>query len=100
MIKIIFADGTSFEAKEWNGSCVISDTELDFSDKNLKGMQIISDETITFENGKDNGIGFNARTNEYYYAFAEMTPAEIAQATQEAQILYTALMTDTLLEEE
>lgn len=36
----------------------------------------------------------------YWFSFAEISAAELEKEKTDAQIIYTALMTDTLLEEE
>lgn len=92
-VQITFLSGDMIEA-EVNGSCFIVDNKISFP-KDLSAV------TIT-ENGKDTVLE-NVEviepfsTDRYWFAFNKIPAHVIAQEKTDAQIMYTALMTNTLL---
>lgn len=98
--KIMFLDGTELET-DHNGSCFIVDTKPQFpndlSEVVVNITSEIKEETNTFHNVTvQECYSVDGR---YWFGFLEI-PAETIKAMEnEAQTYYTAMMTDTLLEE-
>lgn len=90
---IKFKDGTEIEA-EVNGNNFITATEPDFP-YDMSEVTIIKgeDEEVLKNASVQQSAGIDGR---YWFIFT--TPS--AYDTLESQVLYTALMTDTLIEEE
>ena len=100
-MKITLADGTVLDNLELNANTFVSQEELteDTFDGNLS--------TVTVEDGEmaqeySNCVLEHVRQDGDVWKFVlrEMTATEIKENVTDAQVLYTALMTDTLLEEE
>lgn len=98
---IELASGRKFENLRLNGNnyvSVVEVTEDDFDD--------LSEVTITDSEGNvqvlHNAELLQVQQYEdgFYFILAEMSEAKVRAMATEAQILYTALATDTLLEEE
>lgn len=96
-VRIIFSDGMEITA-ERNGSSYITDIRPAFPPDLT---------TVTVEAGSGTETLHNAEVIEcysiddrYWFAFREIPESEMAQAKTDAQVLFTALMTDTLLEED
>ena len=95
--KITFKDGTVIEA-DANGGCMITDNKPDFpADLSV----------VTVEDGQGERTYNNAQVIEcasvdgrYWFSFIEISADELEKEKTDAQVMYTALMTDTLLEEE
>lgn len=90
--KIIFNDGIEITA-EVNGSCYIVDTKPEFPD-DLTEVVIEKDgtqETLEFAEVQECA----SSDGRYWFTFATATEYDKLQS----QVLYTALMTDTLIEE-
>ena len=95
-VTIRFADGTELEAEQ-NGSCFIVDEEPAFP-ADLSTVTISGETDEVIENAE---IVECASVDErYWFAIIAISAEEIAREKTDAQIMYTALMTDTLLEEE
>lgn len=99
-MKIILSDSTEIDDLVLNGNNYVSETEVteDMFTGNL--------DTVTIEDGDNTTVLTNCKlvqiahySDGYYFILEEMTEAEINANSVEAQTLYTALMTDTLLEE-
>lgn len=95
--KIIFTSGLVIEAM-LNASTFIVDEKPDFPAD-------LTEVTVESEDGTK--VYHNAEFTEAYsdddkyrFGIREISPDVIAQEKSDAQIMYTALMTDTLLEEE
>ena len=89
---IKFTDGTEIEV-DVNGDSFITDTEPEFPDD----MAVVE-----VEQGDNTTFYHNARVqecasvdNRYWFIILEASQSEIL----ESQVFYTAMMTDTLLEE-
>lgn len=100
-MKMTLADGTVLDNLELNANTFVSQEELteDTFDGNLS--------TVTVEDGEmvqeySNCVLEHVRQDGDVWKFVlrEMTATEIKENVTDAQVLYTALMTDTLLEEE
>ena len=96
-VKIIFASGLAIDAV-LNASTYIVDEKPEFPDDLTE---------ITVEDGGETAVYHNAEIAEAYsddgkyrFGIKEIPANIIAQEKTDAQIIYTALMTDTLLEEE
>ena len=95
--RIIFASGLIINAV-LNASTYIVDEEPDFPSDLTEVTVEVGDETTVYHNAEiaeaysDDG--------KYRFGIREVSPEVIAQERADAQIMYTALMTDTLLEEE
>ena len=95
-VTITFPDGETIDA-ELNGNCCITDSKPDFPED----MSL-----VTVEGEDTHWVFRNAEIIEaysidgrYWWAFREIPEAEIAAARMDAQVTYTALVTDTLLED-
>lgn len=100
--KIVFLDGTELET-DHNGDCFIVDTKPQFPDD-------LSEVTIIITSGSEEttstSILHNAAIKEcysndgrYWFSFIITSEAAMKIMEIEAQTYYTAMMTDTLLEE-
>lgn len=91
-VKIRFKDGTELEAGV-NGNNFITDEAPEFPD-DLSEVVIISDggEEVIKNATVQQAAGIDDR---YWFIFVAQTPL----GSLESQVLYTAMMTDTLLEE-
>lgn len=97
-VKIIFLDGTEIEAEK-NGSSYIVDEKPGFPND-------LSEVSIT---GSEEGekVLHNVQIGEcasvdgrYWFWLGEIPEAELEATRTDAQVMYTALMTDTLLDGE
>lgn len=83
-----------------NGNNYVYDEDI--SEETFEGM-----ETVTIEDSEGNVQTLNSAVlvalskypEGWYFVLRELTEEEIRQATNDAQILFTAIATDTLLEE-
>jgi hypothetical protein len=91
-VKIRFKDGTELEASV-NGNNFITDEAPEFPD-DLSEVVIVSDggEEVIKNVTVQQAAGLDDR---YWFIFVAQTPL----GSLESQVLYTAMMTDTLLEE-
>lgn len=98
---IDLADGTTFENLTMNGNNYVSQeeiTEEDFTD--------LSHVTITGSDGSEEEmddaelVQVTQYTDGWYFILRPLSEDEIARRDVEAQTFYTAMMTDTLIEEE
>lgn len=99
-MKMILSDGTELDNLTLNGNNYVSETEIieDVFSDNLGSVTIISDEGT--QELHDCKLVQLAHYNDgWYFIIEEMTQAEITSNANEAQTFYTALMTDTLMEE-
>lgn len=95
-VTITFKDGTKIKA-EVNGSCYIVAEKPTFpSDlsevriKDVDGERTINNAQI---------IEAYAVDDNYWFGIAEIPAAQLEKEKTDAQIMYTALITDTLLED-
>ena len=98
-MKMILSDGSVLDTLELNGNNYVSKEEIteDMFSNNLETVTIESEEgteelhDCVLENLQQFG-------EDWFFIIREMTAVEAAAVDREAQILYTALCTDTLLE--
>lgn len=95
-VTIRFTNGETIEA-EVNGNNFITDTEPEFPD-DLTKVEIESEEDTTVLNDVfvQEGAPLDGR---YWFILMETPKEEIKTNELEAQVFYTAVMTDTLMEE-
>ncbi len=94
MEKIIFKDGTEITV-ERNGSCFIVETKPEFPE-DLTDITIEGEMPQTIANGRI--VDAASVDGRYWFTIIEISEAEAREAKREAQIMYTALMTDTIME--
>ena len=102
-MKMTLADGTVIDNLVLNGNNYISQKELteDMFDGNIGTVTIEDEEAETTQTLKNCELYFLRQYGEeWWFVLNELTPEQIKTNTTDAQVLYTALMTDTLLEEE
>lgn len=100
-MKMTLADGTILDNLELNANTYVSQEELteDTFDGNLSTVTVEDSENVqeysncVLEHVRQDG-------DVWKFVLREMTATEIKENVTDAQVLYTALMTDTLLEEE
>lgn len=95
-VTITFSDGTSINAEQ-NGTSYIVNSKPDFPTDLTEVSVSGEDGDITLANVQI--IECASVDSRYWFGMRELSAEELAKATSEAQILYTALMTDTLLTE-
>lgn len=98
---IELADGKKFENLRLNGNNYVSVeqvTENDFTD--LSHVTITDSEGNVQEIENAELLQIAQYDDGYYFIIEAMSPAKVKAMANDAQILYTALATDTLLEEE
>ena len=93
---IQFGDGSSIIVEE-NGNCFITDEKPDFPD-NLDNITI-SDEDGERILSKSEIIECASIDDKYWFSLREITEEELAREKLDAQVTFTALCTDTLLED-
>ena len=96
-VTLIFSDGTEISA-DVNGTCYIADTKPTFPDD-------LSVVTIEAEGETKELYNVSVQEaapvdNRYWFVLIEATPEELHAMEVEAQTFYTAMMTDTLIEED
>lgn len=91
-VRIIFNDGTEIEA-EVNGDSYIVDTEPDFPEDMTTVEVVKGEETTEFHNARVQECA--SVDGRFWFVILEATQSEIL----ESQVFYTAMMTDTLLED-
>lgn len=97
---IDLGNGTVLSDLTLNGNNYVSQTEV--TEDTFEGMENV---TITDSDGNEQTLNnvelvqCKKFEDGYYFVLREMTDAEVKQANNDAQILFTAVMTDTLLEE-
>lgn len=97
---VILSDGTVINNLRLNGNNYVSDTELtedDFSGK-LDGVTITASSGETEEHANMELIQVKQYDNEWWFILRDIPEAELKAASMDAQVLYTAIVTDTLLE--
>lgn len=97
---ITLSDGTVIYNLRLNGNNYISDTELtedDFSGK-LDGVTITSSSGETEKHANMELIQVKQYGSEWWFILRDIPEAELKAASMDAQVLYTAIVTDTLLE--
>lgn len=90
--KIKFADGTEITT-EMNGNNFVTDNEPTFPEDMSEVVIEKGDETITLTNARVQECA--PIDDRFYFIFLEATQEEVI----ESQVFYTAMMTDTLLED-
>lgn len=95
--KIIFASGLMIEAV-LNATTFIVDEEPTFPADLTEVTVEIEGETTVYHNAEISEV--YSDDGKYRFGIREIPADVIAQEKADAQIMYTALMTDTLLEEE
>lgn len=97
---IELADGTTFEGLTMNGNNYVSQaaiTEDDFTD--LSHVTITGSDGSVEEMNDAELIQVCEYTDGWYFILRALSPDEISKRDVEAQTFYTAMMTDTLIEE-
>lgn len=98
---IEFADGKTLENITMNGNNYVSQVEItedDFTD--LSSVTITDEEGHVEELGETELVKIMHYSDGWYFILHELCPEEISRRNMEAQTFYTAMMTDTLIEEE
>ena len=101
MYTLDLGNGTILENLELNGNNFVSNTEI--TNDMFEG---ISDITITDDENNSEIlhnavlVNINQFEGNWYFILRERTEQEIRQEQLEAQIFFTALSTDSLMEEE
>lgn len=95
-VKITFGDGKELTAEE-NGNCYIVDKRFD--DPDLSQVTIEKDGAETILNNAEL-VDVFPLDDRYWFGLREIPQEQIEKERTDAQIMYTALMTDTLLDEE
>lgn len=93
-------DGTTFENITLNGNNWVSQEELkeeDFTD--LSHVAITGSDGSVQELGECELAQVRLYEDGWHFILRELTADEISRRDNEAQTFYTAMMTDTLLEE-
>ena len=101
-MKMILSDGTELDNLTLNGNNYVSETEISehvFSD-NLATVTIEDDENNVQELHNCKLTHFAHYADGWYFIIDEMTQAEIDKDVNEAQTFFTAMMTDTLIDED
>ena len=96
-VRIIFADGTEVEA-ERNGDSYIAAGKPDFPD-DLSEVRVEGSEEGDKAFRNVQVVECASVDGRYWFALVETSEEALAQEKMDAQVLFTALMTDTLLEE-
>ena len=97
--KIVFNDGTQIKP-EINGSTFILSKKPDFP-ADLTDIEITTKDGITtVPHGMIIECAPAPGDTRYWFAIADIPVSEIERDRMDAQVMYTALMTDTLMEEE
>lgn len=97
---IDLGNGTILEDLILNGNCYVSQEEV--TEETFDGME---DVTITDSEGGTQEMYnveltfVNHFADGYYFGLNEMTETQLKALSTDAQVMYTALMTDTLIEE-
>lgn len=97
MVEIVFTDGTTIEA-ETNGNCYITDDKPLFPSDCEIVLVKSEDKATTLRNVEI--IDCASVDGKYWFVMVETPQSEIEKEKADAQLMYTALMTDTLIEEE
>lgn len=98
---ITLSDGTVIDNLRLNGNNFISDSELteaDFAGK-LDGVTIESSDGVKEEHTNMELIQVKQYGSEWWFVLRDIPEEELKAASMDAQVLYTAIVTDTLLEE-
>ena len=94
-------DGTTFENITLNGNNFVSQVEIsedDFTD--LSHVTVTGSDGSVQEMGECELAQVRLYSDGWHFILWELSQEEINQRNVEAQTFYTAMMTDTLLEEE
>lgn len=98
---IDLGNGTVLNGLTLNGNNYVSQEEI--SEEIFDGMGnviITGSDGSTYEMEKVELVYIQRFSDGYYFVLHELSESEIKEAATDAQVLFTALMTDTLLEEE
>ena len=98
--EVIFSDGNKIENLTMNGNNFVSKTEITedmFTSFKHIVIKDSNDNEQIIEYGKL--LQIVHYSDGWYFIIVELSPVEIAVDNLEAQALFTALMTDTVLEE-
>lgn len=106
MVSITLHDGTKIENLHWNGSALVSATEVDstlLTDANLVTVQITDEETqstSTMHNAKllQQKYYDNGDESGWYIDLTEASQIELLQTELNSKIDYIAMMTDVDVE--
>lgn len=98
-MKMILADGTELSDLSLNGNNYVSKTEIteDIFEDNLETVTI-EDEEETTELHNAELVYVKTFGDEWWFVLKELSDAELKELSNDAQIFYTAVMTDTLME--
>lgn len=101
MYTIDLGNGTILENLDLNGNNFVSKEEL--TEEVFDGMEIVTitnNETDTVEQLHNVILVALSRYPEgWYFVLREMTEQEVKESARDAQVLFTAIATDTLIEE-
>ncbi len=98
-VTIVFKDGTQIKA-DVNGSTYIVSKKPTFPD-DLTGITITAkDNEIVIQHGMITECPKPQGDKNYWFAIIAIPEEDINRDKIEAQVMFTALMTDTLMEEE
>lgn len=97
MATIKFNNGITINAEE-NGNCFITDSKPAFP-SDLSNITVTTDEeSYVIANGEI--IEAASIDGRYWFTIRDVPETELAREKADAQITYTAIMTDSLLEDE
>ena len=100
MYTIDLGNGTFLKNVTMNGNNYVYDGDL--SEETFEGIETVTvtdsetEEVTTFNNAKL--IALSQYPEGWYFILGETSEQELREAAREAQIMFTALATDTLLE--
>lgn len=95
-VTITFSDGSTVEA-DVNGNCFIVDEKPVFP-KDLSEVSISGEEEQTIHHAEI--IEAASTDGRYWFVLREIPQNELEREKMDSQILFTAVMTDTLIEED
>lgn len=97
---IELADGKTFENLTMNGNNYVSQTEITEDDfTNLSHVTITGSDGSVEEMDDAELIQVSRYSDGWYFILRTLSQDEISKRDVEAQTFYTAMMTDTLIEE-
>lgn len=102
-MKMTLADGTVIDNLVLNGNNYISQEELteEMFDGNISTVVIEDEEAETTQTLKNCELYYLRQyKDEWWFVLNQLTDEQMQTITTNAQVMYTAMMTDTLLKEE
>jgi len=95
-VTLTFADGSKITAA-LNGNCYITNEKPEIPE-DLSLIMVSGAEERTFKNAQL--VEPFSNDGRYWFSFIEVSDEEISREKTDAQVMYTALMTDTLIKED